>query len=568
MKLNIFKKLTQKLTVLLLAFLVYSINTYAQNSEIENLKAQLNEGAKNREQVQILNKLGYILYRSNPAEAEKYSLKAEKIASEINDQKGLADAFSTLGNLQAFQFNRPDKASDYHNKAYRIYKSLYESNQITKWEIYDFLNDSALPAYKYAVEADSKKRKYKIAIKNYEKLNIEFTEYLTALATQTQTELNHTKKELGNTKNELGTTKSELGNTETKLHQTKSILSVKKQNELKLLADREQLYSSLEENQVKSLKLSDSLYDKEMELKINALNLLKEQANTEKLKKEKALQRAEMNKQKLINLFLIVVSVLGLVLIAFIYISLRNQRKTNRILNEQKEELALKNQEINKQKEEIEAQRDNIEHQNIELQQQKEETQTQRDNLEELAKQLQGQNEEIEAQRDNLSELNQIIAKERDKSDEILFNVLPKAIAEELKENGKAAPRYYDMATVLFTDFKGFTKIAEQLSPEQIIKELNYCFLAFDEIIDKYNALDTVKASLAMIEFMENFKAEKKAKGEQVWELRIGIHTGPVVAGVIGKNKFAYDIWGDTVNMASRMEASGEEGKVNISGTT
>ena len=145
---------------------------------------------------------------------------------------------------------------------------------------------------------------------------------------------------------------------------------------------------------------------------------------------------------------------------------------------------------------------------------------------------------------------------------------------------------------MLFTDFKGFTKIAEKLTPAELVEELNNCFLEFDRIIDKHhlekiktigdaymcaggipianetNPVDIVHAGLEIKEFMENLKKDREARGEDYWELRIGIHTGPVIAGVVGKNKFAYDIWGDAVNTASRMESSGIPGKVNISGET
>lgn len=145
---------------------------------------------------------------------------------------------------------------------------------------------------------------------------------------------------------------------------------------------------------------------------------------------------------------------------------------------------------------------------------------------------------------------------------------------------------------MLFTDFKGFTSIAEKISPVELVRELESCFLRFDEIIEKYNIekiktigdaymaaggipsanhtnpLDVVLAGLEMQYFMNNLKATKAAAGEPYWELRLGINTGKLIAGVIGKKKFAYDVWGDTVNTASRMESSGEVGKVNISGKT
>ncbi len=181
---------------------------------------------------------------------------------------------------------------------------------------------------------------------------------------------------------------------------------------------------------------------------------------------------------------------------------------------------------------------------------------------------------------------------ERDKSEALLLNILPKETADELKAYGKAKPKRYELVSVLFTDFKGFTLVAEKLSPEELIVELDNCFAKFDEIIvrhhiekiktigDAYmcaaglpkprpsNPIDAVLAALEMQGYMNDTFAEKSARGEEYWQLRLGIHSGPLVAGVIGTKKFAYDIWGDTVNLASRMESSGEPGKINISGDT
>ncbi len=187
---------------------------------------------------------------------------------------------------------------------------------------------------------------------------------------------------------------------------------------------------------------------------------------------------------------------------------------------------------------------------------------------------------------------NKIIENEKDRSDKLLLNILPHETAEELKLKGTATPKYYNRVSVLFTDFKGFTKIAEKLTPQQLVEELNQCFVEFDHIIDKYNLekiktigdaymcaggipvendtnpVDVVRAGMEIKKYMDNLRVEREAQGKDFWELRIGIHTGPVIAGVVGKNKFAYDIWGDAVNTASRMESSGIPGKVNISGTT
>ena len=192
-----------------------------------------------------------------------------------------------------------------------------------------------------------------------------------------------------------------------------------------------------------------------------------------------------------------------------------------------------------------------------------------------------------------LEEKNRLLDEERERSDELLLNILPASIANELKQHGKAKAQKYEEATVLFTDFKNFTKIAETLTPEKLVEELDNCFKAFDFIISQYKddiekiktigdaymcasglnkkrglPVNIIKAALEMQQFLEEQKAEKRAKGEPYFEARIGLHTGPVVAGVVGVNKFAYDIWGDTVNIAARMEANCEPGKVNISETT
>ena len=178
------------------------------------------------------------------------------------------------------------------------------------------------------------------------------------------------------------------------------------------------------------------------------------------------------------------------------------------------------------------------------------------------------------------------------RSDELLLNILPEEVAEELKAKGHADAKHFDNVTILFTDFKGFTSVAEHLTPVELVEELNTCFKAFDHIItargiekiktigDAYmcagglpvpassTPAGVVQAALDMQAFMKARKAERDAQGKPAFAMRVGIHTGPVVAGIVGVKKFAYDIWGDTVNIASRMESSGEVGQVNISEAT
>lgn len=180
----------------------------------------------------------------------------------------------------------------------------------------------------------------------------------------------------------------------------------------------------------------------------------------------------------------------------------------------------------------------------------------------------------------------------RKKSDELLKNILPEEIAEELKEKGASAARGYDMVTILFTDFKNFTLLSSKMSAIELVSEIDTNFKELDAICEKYHiekiktigdaymaasglpvptinsAKNAVLAALEMQEFVINRVAQNNSLGKPAFEMRIGIHTGPVVAGIVGVKKFQYDIWGDTVNTASRMETSGDSGKVNISQTT
>lgn len=185
--------------------------------------------------------------------------------------------------------------------------------------------------------------------------------------------------------------------------------------------------------------------------------------------------------------------------------------------------------------------------------------------------------------------LNRLLDSEKETSEELLHNILPTQVAKELKENGFAEAQQFSNATVIFTDFKDFTNYAGHFSPYELVKTLNEYFSEFDRIIESYgiekiktigdsymaagglldagktNARHVVKAALEMTDFIEK---QKVLRGDKAFEMRTGIHTGPVVAGIVGVKKFQYDIWGDTVNIASRMETHGEVGKVNISQST
>ncbi|MDC6389388.1 adenylate/guanylate cyclase domain-containing protein [Maribacter sp. PR1] len=185
-----------------------------------------------------------------------------------------------------------------------------------------------------------------------------------------------------------------------------------------------------------------------------------------------------------------------------------------------------------------------------------------------------------------------IIEKEKNRSENLLLNILPAEIAEELKEKGEASARDFELVSILFTDFKGFTEKSAELSAADLIGEINHCFKAFDLICERYgvekiktigdaymaagglpvpskdSVINTVLAALEMQSYMSQRLNEKEFSEGFTFEMRLGIHTGPVVAGIVGVKKFQYDIWGDTVNTASRMESNGAVGKVNISQDT
>jgi class 3 adenylate cyclase len=180
----------------------------------------------------------------------------------------------------------------------------------------------------------------------------------------------------------------------------------------------------------------------------------------------------------------------------------------------------------------------------------------------------------------------------RKKTENLLLNILPAEIAQELQAKGYVEPRYYSNVTVLFSDFHGFTRLAEKMRPLELVSELDVYFSAFDIIVEKYgleklktigdafmcagglttsdpqHAKKMVEAALEIRDFVQGVKLRRLESGQPAWDVRIGIHTGPLVAGIIGQKKFAFDIWGDTVNIASRMESSSEPGKINISGQT
>ncbi len=238
-----------------------------------------------------------------------------------------------------------------------------------------------------------------------------------------------------------------------------------------------------------------------------------------------------------------------------------NRRNLEKIVKERTHQLSLRNKEINEQWKKLKDTNDKLE-------KQKKDLQLQREEMEKVC---------------NLLEI------EKQKSDKLLFNLLPGHIAEELKTSGVAKTKNYSNVSVMFADFADFSKISQNLDPIELVEELHYCFSSFDDILQKYHidkiktigdaymcaggltnkpgnwTVATVLVALEIKHFMEKYQESRKKNNKPFFKARIGIHSGPVISGVVGKSKFAFDIWGHTVNTASQMESACETGMVNIS---
>lgn len=198
----------------------------------------------------------------------------------------------------------------------------------------------------------------------------------------------------------------------------------------------------------------------------------------------------------------------------------------------------------------------------------------------------------VEADITRVKEAETKLQEEKSKTDQLLLNILPEETAEELKSKGKATPRFYRSASVFFADIQDFTRLAENLTPDELVHALQSYFSRFDDTLNEFyiekiktmgdaflgvggipmrnksHPFDTVLAALTIQRIMRELGVEREEQGRKAWNLRVGIHTGPIVAGVVGKQKMTYDIWGDTVNIAKRIESACLPGMVNISGAT
>jgi adenylate cyclase len=492
----------------------------------------------------MLNNLGAVHFNGGDDEAAiDYYLQSLRVAESINDTLRIATALVNIGSVYLNkEANRP-LAFDYYKRALPLSVKLGDMDAIGTCAVNMgefFLNinntDSALFYFEKALDAyrNSATGNVAYALKNIGKVYAQRDEFQKAIEYQTQAynlarsldarlEMAQSLLSLADTYEKKG----DIGSAISSFNEAKAIAT-----EIRANYELQDAYLGLAENyanvadyknaytfQTLFTAIKDTLYNAEMDKRLQAFNLgyeiEKKSGYIALLEKEKTLQDIDLKRQKAIRNATGLTGILLLVLVGGLFNRYRYVRRTNKI-----------------------------------------------------------------------------IADEKERSDRLLLNILPFETAEELKIKGSATPKHYDMVSVLFTDFKGFTTIAEKLTAQELVEELNQCFVAFDHIIDKYNLekiktigdaymcaggipaanatnpVDIVSAALEIREFMDRLKIERESQGKDYWELRIGIHTGPVVAGVVGKNKFAYDIWGDAVNTASRMESSGIPGQVNISGST
>jgi class 3 adenylate cyclase len=528
----------------------YSKKFTDENSEaLEFFKRALETGeaihAPLREMTTVLTNLAIIEGNmGRERESMEYYLKADKMASSAGDTAEMA-RIRYLTAMAYFLAGDYYQAGIFNRDALRLAEAV--GNSALKADSYLLSSRIAAELYDYEVSMGE----YMKFLSIRDSLLVEERSTEQALSQQqylverTEKELDEElyTRQLERVENSRLRLEIEKGDQEKELLRKTADLQASelKNRELEknralqeLLLAEEKLAAERKDREIQDLKVTQQL--QESELRRSELEQVRQQQEITVLTQEKKISELNLERVRVRTRFLAGIVILALISLVLIIRSWRFTRKTNRTLA--------------------------------------------------------GQRNKIQQQKEALESQYEVIKIEREKSEKLLLNILPEETAAELKEKGYASPRHYDRVTVLFTDFVGFTQVTEKMTPETVIRELDYCFLEFDKIIDRHNLekiktigdsymcaggiplsndtnpFDVVRAALEIRDFMDNTRRAREARGEDYWQLRIGVNTGPVVAGVVGKNKFAYDIWGDAVNLASRMESSGEAGKVNISGET
>ena len=492
----------------------------------------------------ILNNIGSVYFeQGDDASAVEYFIRAIKIAEDSGNKLRMASAYLNIGTLYSNKVDTQEKAKEYFSLALKIAEEL---------NLYDMLGTTAVNIGEYYYdmnEYDSALIYYDMSLKAFEidgsgtipyTLNnigilhatrgeypsaIKFHEDAYAISKQ-----NKDKKQMAQSLIGLGNAYKLSNDFQSSLkpfleaEEIGKEIGINKELQevyqgLSIVYSELQDYTNAFRYQTLLTEINYELYNAENDKKIEKMQFTyeidKQKVQINLLTAETALQEAEVKRQKMFRNAMLVGLVLIVIIAVIIFRNYREKVKINKVLDKQHAEI-----------------------------------------------------------------------------ESLILNILPKEIAKELQAEGQATPRYYEQASVLFTDFKGFTSISQGLTPNELVDHLNSFFHAFDDIMEAYNIekiktigdaymcaagipmpnkthpIDIVKAGLAIQEYISKKNKELEANGEPPWNLRVGIHTGPVVAGVVGKKKYAYDVWGSTVNIASRMESNGEIGKVNISEDT
>ena len=497
-------------------FLLFSFLLTAQSVSTNDLEAQLKKARSGEQKLALHYELGLAYLKTSKKKAEDHSYKAALLAREQGDTEMAARAY--LLNAQAKLKNRDRKGAktrfntsfDYAKKSKNTELVLEILPQLVEIEK-RYSNYQA--AYNHTEDALELVRSSGTAPRSSRppaySSNASSTN--TQVLAQQKRQLEDEIAQLRREKAAIREDKSVLAEKEKQLNDEKTNIEEERS---KIEAEREIIVATLQKKEARINRMSK-------EQLIAETKILEREKAINELKMKKQEQDLALLKSRERSRYLLLASALGLLLTLFLFLRYRANKKAQKVLEEK----------------------------------------------------------------------NKLIEDERERSDDLLKNILPAPIAEELKEKGVARARRYENATVMFSDFKNFTKISEQLTPEQLVQELDTCFKGFDQIIaqyklekiktigdaymvasglnDRYSVpLGIVKAALDMQEFLDDLKVDRIREGLPYFEARIGIHSGPVVAGVVGLSKFTYDIWGDTVNIAARMEANCEPGQINVSEET
>lgn len=498
--------------------------------------------------------------QGNYEKALEYHFNCLEIKKEIDDKRGLAISYNNIGEIYRLQ-DSLGKAIKYYSKSLEINRQLGNPDGIST--VLLNLGIIALNKEEYAKSLDYFNRSLEISKKIHDKYKIaDLHNYLGEYYFKT----NNINKSIQYYKSayKIG---MEIGTPQIASNAAKGLSSIYNNiNNYQQAYNYHKLFKQISDS-IHNYTAIKKFTQQEMQHKFN--QILKEKEFERKQAEIK--QEAKIRKQRIL-IYAFVIGTILLIIIAFAVI------RNNRI--KQKANIALQQS-------------------NAEINQQKEEILTQHNHLEKLNKELKKKNEEITNQRNNLEKLNfelfeqkEAITEEKKLSDMLVKNILPDIIADELINKKKIKPHYYKLATVIFTDFKDFTALSKELSLLDLVNELDTHFAEFDGIIEKHNIekiktigdaylavggiplenksnpISVVLAGLEIQRYAERINRLQRKLKFPLWELRIGIHTGEVFTGVVGKKKFAFEVLGESVFVASRIEDFCEVGKVTISQAT